>query len=322
MNDFLMKHPLAWSDKPPKGCNKNDRLYQSIYMYYFSTFMEFGVNRVEWLGLPEEIEPFFLERLLFYDTKCLFLKDDITGMYAPMRFSSGGNLDVYEIPDLKFAYATPNIMEIRRKWNSVIIYDNYTGYPLACMAHLYAKSLANLWLTIEVNISNQKTTGFVAMTKESELSVTNIILDSENYVPVIAVDDALDLANMKQFLTAAPYVSDKLLSLMKAKKAECLVAMGYNVSAVEKKERLVSNEMNQDLGEISGRRKIALSMRKRACKSINKMFGLDVSVKWRGTTEEAQAFIDAEGFIPADVMVGGGNSDRDTDNTNNSGLAE
>ena len=52
------------------------------------------------------------------------------------------------------------------------------------------------------------------------------------------------------------------------------------------------------------------------------MFGLDVSVKWRGTTEEAQAFIDAEGFISADVMVGGGSGDRSKDNINNSGLAE
>ena len=62
---------------------------------------------------------------------------------------------------------------------------------------------------------------------------------------------------------------------------ECLTYLGINNANTDKKERLISNEVdaNDQLVEACG--DIMLKARKEACERINKLFGTNISVERR-----------------------------------------
>ena len=61
--------------------------------------------------------------------------------------------------------------------------------------------------------------------------------------------------------------------------------LGIENSNTEKKERLVTDEINSNLGSVYAQRMARLNARKDACKKINSMFGLNIDVRYNSTFE-------------------------------------
>ena len=79
----------------------------------------------------------------------------------------------------------------------------------------------------------------------------------------------------------------------------------------EKKERLISNEVMSNMGDVEAQRFTRLNARKYACDQINKLFGLDVNCEFRsGIYIKADGYgaqnIASQGMQPGDVPVPAG----------------
>ena len=79
----------------------NDRTYQ----HYYNRLTELAISMFEWTGLPDSVDPRFLELTLFSDGMAVFFKDDVMDKYLALQTMIGGNLDVYRIPKIRRAYA-------------------------------------------------------------------------------------------------------------------------------------------------------------------------------------------------------------------------
>lgn len=260
---------------------KNKSKYDIMFNRYFMYLYNLAITRFEWVNLPTEIVPKRIEEILFWNGQALFLKEDVINMYGVFDVALSGNMDVHGVPNIRNAYGINYNKEFDKK-NSVILYDSMSGYPLADYLMMYADSLANMRLTRDINIYAQRTPITFAGEKEQELTVRNLFKQYNDFIPFIAVKNGLtNLDNLKVLKTDAPIVFDKINVSMKQEIVSALTLMGIDATDTSKKERMISDETSGNNGECEMNRNSALAVRKRACEQINRIFGLELDVKFR-----------------------------------------
>ena len=95
------------------------------------------------------------------------------------------------------------------------------------------------------------------------------------------VDKALTEDSIRVLKTDAPFLADRLLEVKNSIWTEVLTYLGIANTMVQKKERLIRDEVQTTMGGTFANRFSALGARQQACKLINDMFGLDVWVDFR-----------------------------------------
>ena len=81
--------------------------------------------------------------------------------------------------------------------------------------------------------------------------------------------------------TDAPFVADKLNTLKRQTWNEAMTIFGVENANVEKRERLVTDEVLSNLGSVQAQRYTMLNSRRQAADKINKMFGTHIEVNFR-----------------------------------------
>lgn len=260
-------------------------LNNRTYLQYYNRLLELAINMYEWKNLPDTVDERFLELTLFSDGMAVFFRDDILGELC-LQCMIGGELDVYRIPIDRTAYATNGYQMRLNNQNSVIIFNNYTHTNSMLDVEMYARRLYEIERTIDVNVKAQKTPLIVRATENQRLTMKNLYMQYDGNEPFIFGDNNLDMDAIKVLPTNAPYVADKLNILKRQIWNEALTYLGIENSNTEKKERLVSDEVNSNLGGVAAQRFCRLNARRKAADQINKMFGLNIEVDFREEVKE------------------------------------
>lgn len=259
------------------------------YGFYLEKLTELAISMFEWKNLPKEIDPRFLELTLFTDGQAVWFKDDELegGKYLALQVIVNGRLDVYRVPISRRAFAVNGYQRQLTIDNSVIIYNNYLRTNSYAMCVIYAKKLYNLDRIIDVNANAQKTPVLLRAEEQQRLTVLNAYKEWDGNQPVIYGDKALDPNSLSVLKTDAPYISDKIYQLKTQYWNEALTHLGISNLNIQKKERLVSDEVVRSQGGTIASRYSRLQARREACDKINEMFGLDISVDYREDFREA-----------------------------------
>lgn len=260
-------------------------LNNRTYLQYYNRLLELAINMYEWKNLPDSVDERFLEMTLFSDGMAVFFRDDVLGELC-LQCTIGGELDVYRIPIERTAYATNGYQMRLNSQNSVIIFNNYTHTNSMLDVEMYARRLYEIERTIDVNVKSQKTPLIVRATENQRLTMKNLYMQYDGNEPFIFGDNNLDMDAIKVLPTNAPYVADKLNILKRQIWNEALTYLGIENSNTEKKERLVSDEVNSNLGGVAAQRFCRLNARRKAAEQINKMFGLNIEVDFREEVKE------------------------------------
>ena len=208
------------------------------------------------------------------------MTDEVMGALT-LKVVPSGKFDVYGIPTMRQCYGDNGYSVMRDSTDSVLIFNNYLRRPTYPVVKNYALRLYELDRTIDVNVSAQKTPVLVLCDENERLSLENIYAKYTGNQPVIFGKKTLNPEQITVLTTGAPYVSDKLYELKVSLFNEALTMLGIVNVSIEKKERLLSDEVMRSMGGTFASRTSALSMRDTACDEINDMFGLDVQVVFR-----------------------------------------
>lgn len=257
------------------------------YGFYLERLTELAISMFEWKNLPEEIDPRFLELTLFQDGQAVWFKDEAMDKYLALQVIINGRLNVYRVPIKRRAFAVNGYQRQLNINNSVIIYNNYLRTNSYKMCVLYAKKLYNLDRIIDVNTNAQKTPVLIKVPETQRLTATNVYKEWDGNQPVIYGEKDLDPNMLSVLKTDAPYVSDKIYQLKTQYWNEALTYLGISNLNIQKKERLVSDEVVRSQGGTIASRYSRLQARREACDMINKMFGLNVEVDYREDFREA-----------------------------------
>lgn len=275
-------------------------LNNGTFRQYYNRLVELAISMFEWKNLPDTVDPRFLELCLFTDGQAVFFKDDDLG-YLALQNAMNGGFNVYRIPVNRRAYSVNGYNRELTEKDSVIIFNNYLHTSSKLDATMFAKRLYNLDRAIDVNANAQKTPVLIKCDETQRLTMLNLYKQFDGNTPFIFADKSLNTNAVQVLTTEAPYVADKLYQLKTQIWNEALTYLGISNINVQKKERLITDEVTRNQGGTIASRYSRLNARRDACKQINKMFGLEI---WCDYREDYQTIDDAD-----DTVKGEPNSD-------------
>lgn len=253
----------------------------ATYTQYFNRLVELSVSMFEWQGLPETVDPRYLELHLFQNGSMVYFRDEVMGDLC-LDCIANGQFDVYGNPISRRAYSSYNqYQKTLNESDSVIIWNNYLRQPSVLDVKMFAKRLYNLDRIIDVNANAQKTPVLVQGTEKQRSTLINLYKEFDGNAPFIFGDKNLDLNSLRAISTNAPYVADKLYQLKTQIWNEALTYLGISNLNIQKKERMITDEVQRNQGGTIASRYSRLESRREAVDKINRMFGTDISVDYR-----------------------------------------
>ncbi len=273
--------------------NENVALNDASYTAWLYKFLNIALSVYEWEGLPSGIDQRQLEMWLLTRGYAIFFFDEAlkadTGKRAPEGFAvlegvAYGEWDLYNIPNERRVYAPQGFQKTLDETNSVIMFHNQLRTPEIFTYELYARRIAEIDRTIDVNVMAQKTAKVIRCDDAQRLTWKNLAMQYDGNVYTILADKSVDLKDLEVLDLTAPMVSLDLDVLKQRYIAEAFSFAGVESVPPEKRERLVQSEVTGAMGGTEALRFSRLCARQAACEQINQLFGLDVSVRFRGGT--------------------------------------
>lgn len=251
------------------------------FLFYYYRLMELSVSMFKWENLPDTVDQRYIEMELFRNGSVVYFNDEYIGNLC-LDVLFNGNFDVYGYPIKRRAYSYyNNYNKELDNTNSVIVYNNYIRTNSETAVRMYAKRLYNLDRIIDVNANAQKTPVLIRASEKQRLSMLNLYKEYNGNSPFIFGDKDLDLSDIKAISTQAPYVSDKIYTLKTQIWNEALTYLGISNINIQKKERLITDEVMRNQGGTIASRYSRLESRQKAVNEINKMFGTNISVTYQ-----------------------------------------
>lgn len=256
-------------------------LNKLTYMQYIRRLTELSTSMFEWKNVPESVDTRYLEMQLFYNGSAIYFNDDVMGDLC-LSCAVNGGFDVYGNPKERRAYSRyNNYYRILNEENSVIIWNNYIRTNSVLDVKMFARRLYNLDRIIDINANAQKTPVLVQASEKQRLVLLNVYKEFDGNSPVIFGDKNLDINGLKVFSTNAPYNCDKLYQLKTQVWNEALTYLGISNVNIQKKERLITDEVTRNQGGTIASRYSRLEARRLAVEKINDMFGTNIEVNYR-----------------------------------------
>ena len=281
----------------------NDRVFTD----YYTRLMLIARALFKWNNLPNGIDEKWIERYLFNDGSCIFYKDPNMGfMVAGTGYA--GPLNAYSEPTQlqpiapNYTYEGPELMN---NDNAVIIRNNDDMVPTAPTIQLYAMRLTDIDRTITTNIIAQKVPLIIKTSNKQLQTFKNVIRQRNDNEPVIYGDKSLETDNIQVLKTDAPVVFDKLEVQKHMVYNECMGFLGINNANMDKRERLVADEVAANDEQIRAAEDVMLKARQRAAELINQIFKLDEPVTVERRTLDVPMFEDIRDDVNIKEEKGG-----------------
>lgn len=247
------------------------------------------ISRFTWEGLPNGIDPRFIETTIFNNGYSVFYYDSFFEMFMAMPATISGPLDIQDNPT---GYrVTRNGVYSRdvAASESVCIWGNQIRVPEIDVVLSYAARLAQIDRTIEIDLLNERNPMIVACSQDQRLTVQNLISKIYDGEPVVWGTENLAVDNLANMIGVFPLnqnagagaVSSIKHMESKAKIwGEALTMLGIMNVNSEKRERMVVEEAAANSGQVLASRESFMKPRQLACEQINEKFGLQISCEW------------------------------------------
>lgn len=250
---------------------------------YLRYFKELAMSMFEWKNVPPEIDIKFIENELINNGKVAFFYDEVLKKFIVSKFSEEGRLDLYNNPQKIHVYSDNNgYSRNLNKDEFVIIYNNALKNAELGDLLIESQRIQKCETAIDINIESQKMPILIKCAENQRMTLKNLIEQHEAGVTVILANDKLELDDQVDILNLkSEYIADRIQTLKSQLWNESLTKMGIeNVDNI-KKERMITDEVNQNNGKTIASRFSKLNERKNACKKINEKFGLNMQCEFR-----------------------------------------
>lgn len=274
----MLQHEIGIKDSLEK-----DRLYNKYKLL--------ALNIFEYENLPNNIESRHIEEGLFNYGQVVFFNDDEYGFLC-LPCSELGDVNIYG--DSKSVIANgfnyqKNILlinsvdsidlKLKDVNKGIRILNNDLKQPMNYIIRDYANKMREVEKSINLNIRQQKYPYIVKTNKNNELTLKTMVkkIDEGEEVAIFSAK-GIDSELFDVFNLSVPYVVDKLNNYKYELEREILTDLGLN-NNFEKKERLLTDEINSNNDYIFRKVELMYKTRKQAIDLINQVYGLDIKIK-------------------------------------------
>lgn len=246
----------------------------ATYLDYLDRLKMLAISLFEWENL-DEIAGFgaskFLERVLYKNGRACFIKDETKG-FMVLKANPCDKFNIYYLPKKVECFS----LGYNKKYDFddiVYIMNNLLEKPTFATLQLMAYRLFDTERTIDVNLTAQKTPVLIEGDHKTILTLKNVYMQYSGNTPFIFGNKQFDISNKLNVLkTDAPYLIDKLELHKHEIWNEALTFLGIDNANTDKKERLITDEVESNNELISYYLNCFYKTRKEACELINKKF--------------------------------------------------
>lgn len=263
-----------------KGKYMNKAYYTRLWRMRLS---DLACNMFPYKGMPEEINMNAVSKMVMLGGYAIFFKDKDLDKYFCLEGALTG-VDPYGYPN----FAKPiskNISEgiifpeMKVGEECIIIYANKVRSSALPYIVEYADKLAELDVAIKMNTRAMKHPLMLKTTEQKKESISTLMAQYEDDYYVVFTDQSL-LDNTSLQVMDFKVSASEILNLQKEK--ETVVNEFFNVfgisGSVEKRERMISGEMNAMMEQVAVNREMWMAPQRDAIEKINKMFGLNIEI--------------------------------------------
>lgn len=272
--------------RPSKRQWANDFLYNNLLAHYENI----GTAMWKWEGLPDYINPKYPEQTLYENGMCVAMKpDNQDNIYLlPVKYQSIA-LDPYGDPVQWEAYAVQgtrlaNAINGKRldADNSVLIWNDPKRRPSFPYVREIVKKMVNIEATIDTNILVQQLPIIFNTTNSEMLNAKNVFQKIVDREPIIFNNrDYRNGDSPLEIITPnVPFLGDVLSDQYSVYDNRILESFGIEHVSVEKKERLLTGEVDVSGTKCAIVRKARKDQRDLACKHFNEVFGIQVTCEY------------------------------------------
>ncbi len=253
----------------------------TTFTNYYLRLKMLAKSCYHWENLPNNINERHIENLLYEHGECVFFKDPMLG-FIVSEFTSDGNTNHYGDP----VCVRPTAPGIEQRTlivgeDCVIIRNNDERLATDFFIKEFAYRLAHIKRTIDVNVNAQKTPYILAGTDKEILTLKNIYTKVEANELAIYLNKNFDLQNVAVLKLDAPIVFTQLNDQITNEWNEALTFLGINNANTDKKERLITNEVDANNVHIDLSGECFLKTRTSDKDAINSLFELNIGVMRR-----------------------------------------
>lgn len=253
----------------------------ATYIDYLNRLRLLATSLFTWENL-DEVAGFgasrFLEQSLFDNGRACFVKDDELG-FMVLKVNPSDKLNIYNLPTRVMAWSIG--YEKNYDFDDVVyIMNNELQLPTSQTINLIAYRLYETERTIDTNLIAQKTPILIEGDTKTILTLKNVYMQYSGNTPFIFGNKQFDISNKLNVLkTDAPYLIDKLTIHKHELWNEALTYLGIDNANTDKKERLITDEVESNNDLINFYLNCFYKTRKQACDLINEKFLKDSDLK-------------------------------------------
>ena len=268
---------------PPKDAFRDAILMNTeTYVDYLERMKKICLSMFEWVNLPQSMNARFIEMCLFYNGQAALLYDDDYG-YINTMAADGGYINIYGLPTQIQCYSyrfnqrrdlyMVDTGEEKGK-ECILVMNNYERIPTCSTVNLFAYRLAEAQRTADVNIKAQRTPILITTDQKQQFTLKKMYEEYDGNTPAIFADkNVITPDALKAIKTDAPFIAQNIMDYKREIWNEFLTYMGIS-NLSEKRERMISNEVDSNNELVNLNLQALLIPRKEACKQFNEKYGL------------------------------------------------
>lgn len=249
-------------------------LNNATYTDYYDRLKLIAISLFTWEGMDEVAgtgASRFLELCLYNMGRACFVKDEKLGFLC-LNANPSDKLNVYMLPEKIQAWSVGYTKQFDFD-KIVYIMNNELTMPTRKTIELFAYRLYETERTIDVNLKAQKTPVLLEGDKKTMLTLKNAYMQYDGNNPFIFGSKTFELGSkINAIKTDAPYLIDKLELHKHEIWNECLTFLGIDNANTDKKERLITDEVESNNEIIKYYLNCFYKTRKTACDKINEMY--------------------------------------------------
>ena len=268
---------------PPKDAFRDAILMNNrTYNDYLDRMRKICLSMFEWVNLPDSMNARFLEQCLYYQGQAALLYDNDYG-YLNTMASDGGYINIYGLPTEIMCYSyrfnqrrglyTVDTGEEKDK-ECILVLNNYDRVPTSYTISLFCYRLAEAQRTIDTNVKAHRTPILITTDQKQYFTLKKMYEEYDGNTPAIFADKNIITPDaLKALKTDAPMIVKDILDYKREIWNEFLTFMGIS-NLSEKRERLISDEIDSNNELVNLNLQALLTPRKEACRQFNEKYGL------------------------------------------------
>lgn len=249
---------------------------QQLLNMFQNDLIELALSRFRWVGLPETCNERYLEWTLLTEGSATLAYPSLTSeTLLSLKSVQQGAPNMYDEPRSWRALGATGKTNFMCNWtNGVWIWENSTRYPLMVKINIWARELADIMRTKQINRYHMRMPLVITGPQDRAFDVQNFYKNIANGEPfVLAYDNFSDIqtsATMPE--RAREYIGDKLQAEWSNTWDAIYRELGID-SMPFKEERMIEDEVNSTMQPTELARLSPLTTRRAACDKLNARFG-------------------------------------------------